>query len=264
MSERRSIVVGWVIVALLAAAVLGGCGRKAQEETGAAVAPPPAQGAPEGAEAVQPPAPEETPGAAVSLPQKLQDVIARMPDSFVAEMTITDGSQTHIITTAMKLRNGRPVRMRSEMGGEQGVVLIDYENKTMYTWSESEGRGTRMSLSAGAGNAGKNPYEGVKPDTVITGSDTVNGIECWTAEVTDQEGHTTTLWFNKENGLIQKAVLDGTTITYNYSQLGAVPDDQFEVPAGIELTDLSNLPQMPQAPHMPEMPDMPQMPHGGD
>jgi hypothetical protein len=95
----------------------------------------------------------------------------------------------------------------------------------------------------------------VDPNTEITGSETIDGVECWVAETTDDEGDTVTTWVAKDNGLMQRMESDEIIITYDYEQIGEVPDSEFEVPEGMEIREMPNMEDMPDMENMPEMPE---------
>lgn len=126
----------------------------------------------------------------------------------------------------------------------------------MYTWDASSGRAMKMELTDEE-SAGEEPYGQVDPDARITGSETIDGVDCWVVETTSDEGVTTKTWFAKENGLVRRTESSEVLANYQYEQVGSMPDSEFELPEGMTVQEM---PAMPEMPEMPEMPDMPRAP----
>jgi len=234
----------WIALsAALAVGLLAGCPGQPEPEVTAGVGPEePADAGvtPEGS------APSTEAAPSTGQVSKLGDVLARMPQSFAATVTMTSADgQSQSMSIAMQMRDGQPLRMKSAAAEEQGVLVVDYEAKKMYSWDSAKGEGVVLPLSDVEANAPENPYADVDPEREITGSEVIDGVECWIAEMTNDQGQTVTTWYAKADGLVRKVTIDGTTITYAYSQIGEVPDSEFAVPEGISLTDMSDMPGMP-------------------
>jgi hypothetical protein len=253
--KRLGIVLGCVCVfGLLMMVALGGCAEQPQDTTG--VEPPPPMengeaGAADGDESA-----EATDGEAASEDvETLADLVDQWPESFVMTQKVTD-TETDETTTfemAMKMGEEQPLKVRMEM--QQGGALIDYEERVQYAWTAESGTVMKMDLSE-TQMEHENPYADIDPDSKITGSETIDGVECWIVETTDTEGKTVTSWVSKEHGLMQRTETENTVVEYEYQQIGSVPDSEFQVPEGMTIEEV----QMPDVEDIPDMEDMPEMP----
>lgn len=229
--------VGTAMAALLLAGVLAGCPGKPEPE----VPPAPDAGMP--AE-VTPPADPSTPSAAAA--GKLGDIIARMPASFEATITIVPAEgEPQTTTVALQMADGKPLRMKTAAPEQPGTMVVDYQEKKMYLWDEARGQGMSVPLSDAQANLPESAYADVDPEIAISGSEVVEGVDCWVVETTDDQGRTVTTWYAKDNSLVQKVEAESVTMTYEYSRVGDVPDSEFELPADITFREMPAMPGMP-------------------
>lgn len=229
--------VATAIAALLLMGLLAGCPGKPEPETPLA---PDAGTPPE----VAPPADGSTPSAGAA--GKLGDIIARMPASFEATITITPAEgQPQTTAVTLQMANGRPLRMKTEVPEQQGTMVVDYQQKKMFMWDAAKRQGTSMPLSDAQANLPGSAYADVDPEVAITGSEVINGVDCWVVETTDDQGQTVTTWYAKDNGLVQKVITESATMSYEYSRVGEVPDSEFTVPTDITFRELPAMPGMP-------------------
>ena len=246
--RKYGVIVGCIcVLALLVAVALTGCGRRAVEE-------PPAEPQPvEGVDEMPADTAEEP---AVGDAETLADVMANWPESFV--MTVTtenkETGETTTATAAMRMADNKPVKIKAEI--PEGGFLADYEDKAIYTWEAGGDVAMKMDTQETEENM-EDPYTAMDPDAKIVGSETIDGVECWVVETTDADGNTVTSWLAKDNGLVQKTESDRSIETFEYDQVGSVPDSEFEVPAGMEIQEMPDMGDMPE---MPE--DMPEAPEG--
>lgn len=230
-------------IALVMTTVLTGCGEQQQD---AEMEMPVDPAAPDPAEA---PADDATGEEVSGDVEELADIMAKWPESFVMTATTEDKStgETTTATASMMIGDQKPVKIKAEV--PEGTFIADYEENVMYTWET--GGDTAMKIGMGQMQESmENPYAELDPDTKITGSETIDGVDCWVVETTDNDGATVTSWVAKDNGLVQKMESDKAIVTYEYDRVGSVPASEFEVPEGMEIQE------------MPEMGEMPQMPEG--
>lgn len=215
--------VGIAFAAVLLMGLLAGCPGKPEPEA--------------------PPTAPETPSAGVA--GKLGDIIARMPSSFEATVTITPAEgEPRTTTVALQMAGGRPLRMKTEAPEQQGTMVVDYQQKRMFMWDAARGQGMSVPLTDAQANLPESAYADVDPEIAISGSEVVNGVDCWVVETTDDQGQTVTTWYAKENSLVQKVEAESVTMTYEYSRVGDVPDSEFEVPADITFREMPAMPGM--------------------
>ncbi|MEA3401337.1 MAG: hypothetical protein U9R79_08885 [Armatimonadota bacterium] len=247
MRAAKTVLV--LAVALVGTAAMMGCPKKAPEAEEEGIMPgelPGEAGAPEG-----------EPGAAAGEAKTMADIVGHWPSSFVMDVYTEDASgEKHTATMTMMMGEGGVSKIKIEPTDEPGVMVMDNEEKVMYSWDPDQGRGVRVALTEpdaeAEAQAPANPYDDVDPDAPIIGSETVDGVECWTVETSAGEGETEKVWIAKDDGLYRKMQSGDTTFTYEYSQVGEVPASTFEVPEDVEFMDLSDLEEMGRA--MPEMP----------
>lgn len=237
MLSAHRWMVGTAMAASLLAGMLAGCpGRPEPEAPIAPDAGMPAE--------VTPPVDEGAPSAGAA--SKLGDIIALMPASFEATITITPAEgEPQTTTVALQMADGKPLRMKTEAPEQQGTMVVDYQQKKMYMWDEARGQGMSVPLSDAQANLPESAYADVDPEIKISGSEVVNGVDCWVVETTDDQGRTVTTWYAKDNGLVQKVEAENVTMTYEYSRVGDVPDSEFEVPADITFREMPAMPALP-------------------
>lgn len=259
--RRLGIVLGCVcVMALLMMGALGGCGEQQQETEMPAMTdqgPGPADTAPdEDAEAPETDESAEMTDDSGEAPsgdaKKLADVMKKWPESFIMTARVTDknSGQTNTSTHAMKLSGTEPLKIKTQMQG--GGMILDHEDRVMYSWDASSDTATKMAMPEMEDSA-ETPYGEVNPDTKITGSETVSGVDCYVTETTE-DGSTVKTWVAKDNGLMHKMEAPDVTVEYEYEQIGSVPDSEFQVPEGLEIQEV----ERPQMPDMGDMPDMPE------
>ncbi|MGC9317484.1 MAG: hypothetical protein ACP5KN_05540 [Armatimonadota bacterium] len=252
MQAARTVLVMLLAVTLLGTAAMLGCPKKSPEPSGEAIAPgdmPGGAGPPEGE-------PGEEAGPMAGEAKTVADIMTRWPSSFVMDVHIEDAAsgQEHTATMTMMMDEGTVSKVKIESAEEAGVVVMDNEEKMMYSWDPGKGQGMKMPLTETEAQDPANPYDNVDPEAAISGSETIDGVECWTVETSAGEGETAKVWIAKDDGLVRKMQSGDTTITYDYSQVGEVPASAFEPPKDIELMDLSEMQDLGGA--MPEMPDV--------
>lgn len=243
MRKYRTIFVCTGVIALLIGA-LAGCGEQPPQEEGPEGPLRPEVGEAETSDDAgtdDTAAGEPADGEA----RMLADVIGKWPSSFIMTATIEekDSGTTHTSTVAMKMGETEPLRMKTEM--DEGGMIMDYEDDVMYTWDAASGVAMKMDIPE-TEEGTPNPYEDIDPDTRITGSETINGVDCWVAETTDDDGNTITTWVAKDNGLMQRMESDDVIVNYEYEQIGSVPDSEFELPEGMTVQEMPAMGEMPE------------------
>jgi len=231
--------VGVVIVAIAMVAVLVGC-PKQPSETAMSRPPKPRAVAPEGEAA-----------APVGEPQTLADVWTKLNanESYALTMTMPDGE---VVTQLVKLEDGKPVKMRMNAPEGSGFVVMDMKEQVMYMCTLEENMAMKMDMAgaAGEGGAASDMAEmtfgpgSIQSDVELKTSETLDGVECWVVETTTKGGDEDTaakIWVNKATGLLVQMEADGDTIKMEYSRFNEIADSEFEMPEGMEVTDMSKM-----------------------
>ena len=240
-------------VLLLVLAISLGCPKKNQEPVTAAGGPVAGTAGGPAAPGAAPVAPAgKEAGPAQALAQKQASL-----KSYVMTMTI-DGKPMG--KHYMKMENGKPVRMRVDMPGGKGYMLMLIDKNLMYMVDpqaktamkmESPKQGEAGSASEMPGMPGASGMPKMPELKDLQGptwqTDTIDGVACWKVEVPG--GGTT--WIDKEYGLPRQMQTGKQTIKNAYDKINAVPDSEFELPKGIKETSMPGMPNMPGMPKMP-------------
>lgn len=139
-------------------------------------------------------------------------------------------------------------KMRLET--EKTVSIINQEDKVMYIYAPADNKAIKTSLGLGqqkeesivdtAAN-----LEQYKPEVI--GNEVIDGKNCLVIQY--QWGSTTTKeWLWKKYGLPVKIETDDgkskTIVTYENFDFSVIPDNMFELPKDVQISDMSNLPNI--------------------
>ncbi len=141
-------------------------------------------------------------------------------------------------------------KIRMEMEGEQGVysgkviTIMDETENVLYIYNPQENSATKMDMSLSAEDEQLDPEEFMNDldNYVYIGRDTIDGKRCQVYEA--KEGDTTVkMWIWEQHGFpLRMEISDeyGTTVAeFRNISFGNIPDSMFEIPAGVEVVDLS-------------------------
>lgn len=184
--------------------------------------------------------PAETPadsGAAVAIPDSVSTLgeampAFDMPSSF--EMTVQAGDED-AETLMMKMDGAKAVAFKAVT--DEGVVIIDMVAKAMYMYDPDKNEGMKMPMSEDDADM-PNPYDFYKDDLKVSGSETIDGVDCWIVEGMDDENAPNKAWVGKADGLMRQAQDGEDLIKFTYSRINDIPDSEFELPEGIKLQDM--------------------------
>ena len=140
-------------------------------------------------------------------------------------------------------------RMEMTVGGQASIIIRNAEGT--YTVMPSEG----MAMKTPQLHPGQGPVQGAddyaqylqQRQAEKTGSETIDGHDCDIYRYSDPEaGGTTMVWVWKENMFpirFETDGADGKTLTeLSNIELGAaIPDEAFQLPAGVQVMDMGNL-----------------------
>ena len=151
----------------------------------------------------------------------------------------TQGRTTHQSKVQMK---NALFRMDMAMGGQESIILRNAEGT--FTVMPSEGMAMKMpQLHPGQGpvrGAGNYAQFLQEQHAELTGSETIDGKECDIYRYTDSEtGELTTVWVWKQKTFPVKFQSGKTVTELTNIQLGAaIPDETFQLPAGVQVMDM--------------------------
>ncbi len=206
-------------------AVISGCPKAPSDAEGPGMSemlPPP--------EAVPDEGPSAEPG---TLAEALKTVTA--PDSYEMTMTIDDKDMVQLVA----LKDGVVVKI--VIKDETGPIFVDMAEKTMFAYNPEDN--TAMSLPIEEGE--DMPVMGtdmLDQDVEILATEDVDGVACWVVETTAKgQDEKAKIWIDKETGLMRKGDADGEMMVFKYDRINEIADDEFELPEGVEVTDLSDM-----------------------
>jgi len=205
-------------------AAISGCPKAPPGDAGLVEPPmpPPEQVSDEG--------PSAEPG---TLAEALKSVKA--PDSYEMTMTMDDKEMVQLVS----LKDGAVVKV--VIKDEADTIFIDMAEKTMLVYDAEDK--TAMSLPMEEDE--DMPVIGtdmLEQDVEIAGSEDVDGIACWIVETTMKgEEDKAKLWIEKETGLMRKGEAEDESMVFKYDRINEVPDEEFKLPEGVEVTDLADI-----------------------
>jgi len=174
-------------------------------------------------------------------PKTLQEAVKARSSLQSYQMTART-SEGQSFTQFVKLVEGKPVKTKTKT--PQGWILMDQTEKAMYMGGTGRPNVMKMSLAGPQAQQNKTPdaedYDGQAP---VIGTEDVDGVSCVKVQVTGKDGKSGTLWVGLQYGLMRKFEQDGKATTFAYDQVNAVPDTEFELPAGAKVVDMSGLQQ---------------------
>ena len=131
-------------------------------------------------------------------------------------------------------------RMDMTMQGQESIILRNAEGT--FTVMPSEGMAMKMAQL----HPGQGPIQGAdnyaqylqQHQAELIGSETIDGKACDIYRYTDADG-TTTVWVWKEKMFPVKFESGGMVTELSNIQLGAaIPDERFQLPAGVQVMDM--------------------------
>ncbi len=135
-------------------------------------------------------------------------------------------------------------RMEMEMGGQTSIILKNSQGT--FTYMPAEGIAMKTQLRPGqAPVSGADNYAQYLQQNQAekTGSETIDGHACDIYRYTDPETRElTTVWVWKDKMFPIKIEAGSTLTELSNIEIGAaIPDDQFQLPAGVQVMDMGNL-----------------------
>lgn len=203
-----------ILTIVLLTVSLGGCPRGQHEE------PPPRAD-------LEPPQ-ATVPANPATLAEALVGIA--FPTSF--EMTLPTEDEP---TTFLMKMAGRKV-LAYRLNTADGSIIAKVAEGVSYHYDPQSKEAFKLSLAEDEGDV-PNPYEFYRDDLKISGSEVVDGADCWVVEGSG-EGPAT-LWIDKSTGLMRQAKDGEEIIKFKYARIGAIPDSEFELPEGTKVIDLT-------------------------
>lgn len=210
------------------------------------------------------PAAEElsvTPDASGGTPGSLEGLTARGRDAMVRQ----GGACDYVVsgpggTMTMKMWfQGYRFKTEGTFSGQKMIGIVDLQEKTVITYYPDQNKAVKLSADAAEVKA-KPPSDYLEtPDfgrAQVLESVVYDGTRCKVVLLPEAGGGQTKMWIREDCGIpvrVETTAADGarTVIEYKNLRIG-VPPNTFELPPGVEVTDLNRL--LDQLPKMPGQP----------
>jgi outer membrane lipoprotein-sorting protein len=157
-------------------------------------------------------------------------------------VTTTPDNQSS--TTTMYVKKNQ-ARMESTQQGQQIVILINSDTKTMYMYMPAQNMALKQDFGQAPKSASDNSNSVLQNSPTVVGTETLDAKLCTVIQYT-ANGSTTKEWIWQAKGLpvrMQVTSSQGTTTTdfknYDFSD---IPDSTFVLPAGVTIQSLGALP----------------------
>jgi outer membrane lipoprotein-sorting protein len=185
-----------------------------------------------------------TPTATTSTPTSggiLGDILGKV--SGIASMkydmtTTTSGSPTMTWTVWAKKNK---MRMEGTQQGQNVVMLMNGDTKTMYMYTPAQNTAIKMDFSQAPKSATDNSNGILKYTPTIVGTETIDGKVCQVIQF-NADNVTSKEWIWEAKGLpvrIQSTTSQGTSTTdFKNYDFADVSDSMFELPAGVQITTI--------------------------
>jgi len=185
--------------------------------------------------------PEDTPadsGATVAIPDSVSTLgeampAFDMPTSF--EMTVQAGDED-AETLMMKMDGTEAVAFKAVT--DEGTVIIDMADRAMYMYDPEKNEALKMPMGDEDEDM-PNPYDFYSDDLKVSGSETIDGVDCWVVEGTENEDAPGKAWIGKADGLMRQAQDGDDLIKFTYTRINEIPDSEFELPADVTIQDMA-------------------------
>jgi len=238
MMRKLIRVVAVLLVVGILVSVGTGCAPKAP------TAPPAQEPAGEegpGEETIPPEAPGEEAPSLSGVLDKAQGISSY---SCEIEVTIPQGETI----TAKTWWKGDKARWEGSFEGQDVVLLSDLAAHKAFVYMPAENIAFRIDYSSAEEAVGEPPQGQIEemmeyqPETL--GTEVIDGKECLVASYS-RAGEQIKIWVWLEHGLpirTEITTAEGTTVMkLTNIQIGGIPDSTFELPAGVEIMEMSGM-----------------------
>jgi outer membrane lipoprotein-sorting protein len=157
------------------------------------------------------------------------------------DTVMADDEGPGIMTVQMV--DGEIGRMKMEMPTGEWMIN-DMVDQAMYAYDPGEGRAMKVPMEGEPSEEMDIPtlVDDIDADVDVLGTETVDGVECFVVESAPPgEDEKAKICVDKEFGLIRKLENEEGTVTFKYSLINELTEDDFKVPEGIEVDDMADM-----------------------
>jgi len=156
---------------------------------------------------------------------------------------------------------GKKMKTESTFEGQKMISFIDGDTNTFITYYPDQNTAMKIS-SPPTDRQTETPTDFTSDiDTTkvkVLETTVYDGVKCRVLEVTEKDNKTLVkMWVREDYGIpirVESTDPDGGKFVMEYKnlQVGSIPADVFQLPAGVEVTDMNEMMKnMPQIPNMP-------------
>ncbi|MFZ7102915.1 MAG: LolA family protein [Peptococcaceae bacterium] len=144
---------------------------------------------------------------------------------------------------------GKKFRNEITIEGETLIMIVDFDKEESYQYIPAENMAIKMDISEAA-DLYQDPEEYLENEDFqnaqIIETTTYEGLKCQVVFHEDPDGTATKLWVSEEYGIplrIEEVDHEGgqTQVEYKNIKTGPLSDNLFQLPAGVEVTDMGQL-----------------------
>ena len=158
---------------------------------------------------------------------------------------------------------GKKMKTESTVAGQNTITFFDGDTNTVILYNPTENSAMKISADMEEqGTVSDTPLdytEDIEDTSTVKELETVvyDGVKCRVVEVADGDKTVSKMWIREDYGIpmrIESTGSDGEKLVMEYKnmKIGTIGADVFQIPAGIEITDMSEMiNQMQQLPGMP-------------
>jgi outer membrane lipoprotein-sorting protein len=249
--RKRSLVLWLITVLALTALLMGGCGEKSNNSTTApttaANSSAPASQTPTSSSTTSPASPtavqtSTTAAPSSSVPNTTLSEILKKADSIpsVAYESVMTSSGAPPVTQKIWAKKTK-MRVETTVQGINSVTFIDLEKLTAYNYMPAQNMAIKMDFSQVSSSVHEDTDTVMSYNPKVVGSETINGKPCLIIEFKNDQG-TSKQWLWEENGFplrIEVTTTAGNVVIESQNiDFSDIPDNMFELPAGVQITDI--------------------------
>ncbi len=155
------------------------------------------------------------------------------------EMTVTE-SDGEGGTMLVKLGDGTAMKMKVEV--DEGWMIMDMAQKAMFMYDADKGVAFKLPIDQSEAEMGDMPtftLGDFDTSVALADSEELDGIDCWVVDTTPKGAEDKVkLWVDKKHLLVRKIEEADELITFTYDRINGVADSEFDLPEGVEITDM--------------------------
>lgn len=181
---------------------------------------------------------------------------AKTVEGFSCDYLITEGTTGSTLEGKMFFE-GKKSRMEINSPEGQMIQLVDMEASKAYSYMPEQKMAFELDLSEIEGQDSPKDYvdNADTTDAEFLGNEEVEGIKCskWSLKAKEEGDAKVIMWLHSEYGLPVKVetTINNVVSTMLYKNLKVedIPDDMFELPAGVQVQSMADMMQnLPAAP----------------